>query len=67
METEIIKPKKMFFVDIPLHDSFLCFGDVHIKTSETNALNLSNRISYSFYAKDEVTPCEIQKIIIKLC
>lgn len=67
METEIIEPKKSFFVDIPLYASFLYFGNVHIKTSETRALNLSNRVYYSFCAKDEVYPCEIQKVIIKLC
>lgn len=67
MELEVIRPVNKIFAEIPLHDSFLWLGNIHIKTSETRALNMSNKISYSFCDKDEVTPREIQKIIVKLC
>lgn len=66
MELEVIKPANKVFAEIPLLDYFLWLGNIHIKTSETRALNMSNKIYYSFCDKDEVTPCEIQKIIVKL-
>lgn len=67
MELEVVKSVNKIFAEIPLHDFFLWLGNIHIKTSETRALNMSNKISYSFCDKAKVTPCEIQKIIVKLC
>lgn len=67
MELEIVRPKSKFFEEVNLYESFLWLGNLYIKITETGALRMDNRILYSFCERDEVIPCEIQKIIVKMC
>lgn len=67
MELEIVKPKSKFFEELNIFDTFLWLGNLFIKISDTNALNTTTMVSFGFCGKDEVTPCEIQKIIVKDC
>lgn len=67
MELEIVKPKSKFFEELNIFDTFLWLGNLFIKISNTDALNTTIMFSLGFCGKEEVTPCEIQKIIVKKC
>lgn len=69
MELEIVKPKSKFFEEVNRYESFIWLGNLYIKITETEAVAFGTKGSCisGFCARDEVTPCEIQKIIVKTC